>query len=675
MTDHDRPTAAAAVRGLDPLVSLAMCVHAGPGVYALLLGAGMSRDAGVPTGWEIVTDLVRRAAVARGADEELAAADPEAWWARHGDGGPLGYSALLEALGDTPAARHKLLRGYFEPSLEPGADRQDGLKRPGAAHHAVARLVARGWVRVVLTTNFDRLTEQALEAAGVQPQVIHSPGSLHGMTPLAHARATVVKLHGDLADLEARNTEHELGEYPAAWSGLVDQVLDEYGLIVCGWSAQWDHALVSCFERRVSRRYPVFWSAPGGPRGRAAELVARHGAVVVRGLTAKEFFPGLLARVEALDRLTEPPPTRELSVARLKRALPDPVRRIDLHELVDAEATRIVERLSDTDRYPPGERPAEPQAYRGLLERYQSDCDTLLHLLAVGAFHDENGTHARVWVRALQRLLNVPGNGGGEPGKRPQPRLYPALLALSAAGAAALLAGRDDLLGRLLLEPALLRPAVSPPGSHPPSAGPHGGHPPSAGPPGSHPPSAGPHGGHPPSAGPHGGHPPSAGPHGSRRTADEPEPAVLALRTEAVLGDGDLLNALLDPPHPPTLAGTASSTWLRERLRDVLAEPAADSDRTMADAFDGLEYLTALLQVDLAQTPAVLGAFTLPDRWDGEGRLRVAARVQARFRENWSMLRSGAFNGDVQRAHTAAAVLDVLCAQRYMDAVGRDPFG
>lgn len=80
------------MRGLDPVVSLAMGVQAGPGVYALLLGAGMSRDAGVPTGWEVVADLVRRAAVACGADEELAAVDPESWWARHGDGGPLGYS-------------------------------------------------------------------------------------------------------------------------------------------------------------------------------------------------------------------------------------------------------------------------------------------------------------------------------------------------------------------------------------------------------------------------------------------------------------------------------------------------------------------------------------------------------------------------------------------------------
>lgn len=62
-------------------------------------------------------------------------------------------------------------------------------------------------MRVVLTTNFDRLVERALEEAGVSPQVISRPEAVVGMTPLPHARATVVKLHGDYADLQSRNAE------------------------------------------------------------------------------------------------------------------------------------------------------------------------------------------------------------------------------------------------------------------------------------------------------------------------------------------------------------------------------------------------------------------------------------------------------------------------------------
>jgi hypothetical protein len=149
---------------------------------------------------------------------------------------------------------------------------------------------------------------------------------------------------------------------------------------------------------------------------------------------------------------------------------------------------------------------------------------------------------------------------------------------------------------------------------------------------------------------------------------------VLAVREEDVLGPAELVNALVAEPHPPSLAPMAHSTWLRARLRDVLAEPAADNDRALSEAFDGYEYLTALLQADLAETPSTAGEFTLPDRWGGDGRLRVAARVQDRFSDAWPMLGSGAFGGEIQRAHTAAAVVDELCAERYGELVGRRPF-
>lgn len=63
---------------------LATSVHAQPGVYALLLGSGVSTGAGVPTGWGVVKELIRRAATASTPDDEdalrLAEQDPVAWW-------------------------------------------------------------------------------------------------------------------------------------------------------------------------------------------------------------------------------------------------------------------------------------------------------------------------------------------------------------------------------------------------------------------------------------------------------------------------------------------------------------------------------------------------------------------------------------------------------------------
>ena len=44
----------------DILLKLAFSVQQNSGVYALLIGSGVSRSAGIPTGWEITLDLIKR---------------------------------------------------------------------------------------------------------------------------------------------------------------------------------------------------------------------------------------------------------------------------------------------------------------------------------------------------------------------------------------------------------------------------------------------------------------------------------------------------------------------------------------------------------------------------------------------------------------------------------------
>lgn len=72
-------------------------------------------------------------------------------------------SELLDALAKTPADRTNLLSGYFEPSAE---DLEKGLKAPALAHKSIARMVANGYIRVILTTNFDRLLDSPRDPPG-----------------------------------------------------------------------------------------------------------------------------------------------------------------------------------------------------------------------------------------------------------------------------------------------------------------------------------------------------------------------------------------------------------------------------------------------------------------------------------------------------------------------------
>src|ERR1035438_8024359 len=178
---------------LDPILPLAVSMHSGKGVYALLLGSGVSSGSAIPTGWEITLDLIRKLAHMKG---EKCEPGPEAWY-RILIGTDPDYSDILDLLTQSSAERAMLLRSYFEPTEK---EREQGLKLPSPAHRSIATLVAKGYVKVILTTNFDRLMEQALVEAGVQPSVISTDNAVQGALPLVHAPCTIVKVHGDYLD-------------------------------------------------------------------------------------------------------------------------------------------------------------------------------------------------------------------------------------------------------------------------------------------------------------------------------------------------------------------------------------------------------------------------------------------------------------------------------------------
>lgn len=342
-----------------------------------------------------------------------------------------------------------MLAKFFEPTPE---EREAGLKVPGPAHEAIATLVQRGVIRVIVTTNFDRLIEQALEAKGISPQVISSPGAVTGMEPLVHARCTVIKLHGDYARIDLLNTVEELSDYDVATKTLLEQVLDDYGLIINGWSADWDSALVTAIEGTRSRRYPLFWST-FGPLGEAAtRLVAQHRAHVIEGAAADEFFPGLVSRLDALEGLSDSPVTSAIAIGRLKRALPDPTKYIELRDLVDRAISDIRNFL--------GGRPQLPtdntgQAWQDEYDQIRARCNTLLHLLAQGVYLDRYRNHSDLWVWAVTQLMRArpPIANGSFNEVWVALNHYPAALALKTASLAAVAAGRDDVMLRLHREP------------------------------------------------------------------------------------------------------------------------------------------------------------------------------------------------------------------------------
>ncbi len=237
---------------IESMLSLAISVHKSPGVYALLLGSGISRSASIPTGWDIVLDLIQKVAILEGED---CSPKPDDWYKEKYEEEP-DYSKLLEAVAKSPAERSQLLKDYFEPTED--EQEEGGIKVPTEAHKAIASLVKNKYIKVIITTNFDRLLEKALEEVGVTPQVISNPDTIQGSLPLVHSACTIVKVHGDYVDTRIKNTVAELEQYHPDLDRLLDRVFDDYGLIVCGWSGEWDKALREGIERCAHRRFTTY---------------------------------------------------------------------------------------------------------------------------------------------------------------------------------------------------------------------------------------------------------------------------------------------------------------------------------------------------------------------------------------------------------------------------------
>lgn len=420
---------------------LAFSVYENKGVFALLLGSGLSRAAEIPTGWEITIDLIRRIAAAQGVADQ---ADWAAWY-RSKTGLQPNYSALLEELGLSPEERRSILHSYIEPNEE---DREKGRKVPTKAHYAIADLVRGGYVRVIITPNFDRLMENALRERGVEPTIIASVDGLKGAEPMTHSACYLLKLHGDYKDARIRNTDAELGAYPKQLCAVLDRVFDEYGLIVAGWSGDWDHALRAALLRAVNRRYSVFWAVRSKISDAAQGLIDHRRARVVRIADADGFFVGLQQRVETLARSRQQNPLSiDLLVSSAKRFLSKLEYRIQLDELVSEELQRVAARISGGDFAVNG--PHSQTEFRTRVGLYEAACESLARVAGVLGRWGE-GSELPLMLQTIRELYSLGAKERSGIVMWIGLRTYPAVLVMTAYGLALTRAQRWSALHQLL---------------------------------------------------------------------------------------------------------------------------------------------------------------------------------------------------------------------------------
>lgn len=435
---------------IEPFDTLAFALRAPKGSCAVLLGSGVSRAAQMPTGWDVVLDLIEQLALAKGASH---GGDPVGWYGKEFGEEP-NYSKLLRDLSlDSRAARQQLLKGYFQPAPE---EAERGVKTPTKAHAAIARLVKSGHVRVIVTTNFDRLAERALDAEGVEYTTVSTPSQVAGMLPLRYLDCLVFKVNGDYLETTIKNTEEELSTYDDATNKLLDQIFDECGLIVCGWSAEHDVALRQALERCPTRRFSTYWTKRGTLTDAAQSLVDQRRAQVVQIESADSFFTQLEAKVAAIEEFNKPHPlSPSLAVAGVRRNIQDG-RLIDLETSVMGEVSRVCDALT-AENFPINPASLTRDFYRARLKQYEALTEVLRAMMAAGCYFGGDGD-GRLWARAVDlvgRRATIPN--GQYFAALLNLCLYPALLLFYAGGIGAVAAGKLTTLAGLVTGPKFSR--------------------------------------------------------------------------------------------------------------------------------------------------------------------------------------------------------------------------
>lgn len=426
---------------LDILTSTSFAVHNAKGVYALLLGSGVSRAANVPTGWEVTLDLIRRIAATM-SETDSCQDNPEEWYRSRFESDP-DYSSLLERLAISPAERTAALARYFDGLGEP----EEEPRQPTKAHMAIAKMVSRGYIRVIVTTNFDRLMERALEAQGISPTIIATPDAIQGALPLVHSSCTLIKLHGDYRDARLRNTVAELSTYDEETQSLIDKVLDEYGLIISGWSASWDTALRNSILRAANRRFTMVWTYISTLSEEAKELIQFRQAQTIKVASSDAFFAELNERLEALEAFDAPHPLSvDLAVRMAKKYVAEDRYRVQLYDLVMSEAEQAIfaaKGLSATAEI-------TPELYLKRIGQYEAAMKRLICVLINVAYWREPSPMACL-LGTIERLMSLAANFSGF-NRWVDLQLYPATLAFYAVGLGFLTANNYRGLAALLKE-------------------------------------------------------------------------------------------------------------------------------------------------------------------------------------------------------------------------------
>jgi len=210
--------------------------------YSFILGAGASRASGIKTGTEMAKEWL----------EEMEENEPkifQEWIEKEKiDKSSPGtnYSIIYEQrFRLDPASGFIRLQNEMENAI------------PSPGYYYLAEIIDSTQNKLVITTNFDSLTEDSLYIYKNKNALVITHESLAKYIDALSNRPTIIKLHRDLL-LQPKSGEAEVKTLSEEWINSLQKIMDIYVPIVIGYGGN-DGSLMGFLEKAASKDRIVYW--------------------------------------------------------------------------------------------------------------------------------------------------------------------------------------------------------------------------------------------------------------------------------------------------------------------------------------------------------------------------------------------------------------------------------
>jgi len=239
--------------------------------FAFFLGAGASRQSGIPVAGEMIRHF-KEQIIAQSCPDGLKTDGEKKEWLEKQDwytAEESEYCKCFERFEPKEMGRQRHIESLIEG------------REPSFGYVVLANLMASGHINTIITTNFDDLVYSACTTfTGIRP-IVYAYGVMASEMRITALRPKILKLHGDYLYSALKNTGTELSAQDPNMARQARQVLGEYGLIVVGYGGG-DKTVMDILSD-ISDRNDLYWCARRGEKlnDRVAGLLrAKRGFLV-----------------------------------------------------------------------------------------------------------------------------------------------------------------------------------------------------------------------------------------------------------------------------------------------------------------------------------------------------------------------------------------------------------